>query len=640
MIKIFLIESQKIVREGLKSLLEEESDFKVVASEHQNIKISEINYLQPDLILISLNILDNANFNFFHIFDQSDLTSNKSQIFNHIKTIIFADKIDQSLLNKALQLNCEGYLLKDSSVKELKQAIHSVYNGYKHIGNSFLAQVKQFSFIDKSSAKFLQENVIYSPDYLNSGLIKTNNHQLDYEQENLNNTEILIPKSQAPFSLKPKNNYLVTSVQKYSASKQPHWLHSIASSVLLISLGCAAGIVGVISLKERTAKSFAPIVRYGTVETEVIPIKSNYAGKIKALDLEVGDLVETDEIVAKLESQFYQQQGQIIADFTQQIAKTQEQIKNQNQLLAINKFYLNNEKQKLQQLFNENSHIESTTQSKINETRADFTSVLKDIQEEEKVALSNYQQLQKLKEKKVVSAQELARAKQVWIIAHNKLTESRDKQRQNSLKLSPQEVKVENNKQQDLDHLRENIEQWQTQVRERDNTVKLLKQDLNDARNRLNKVQDSYQKQQLIDIFAPARGVIYKVNQENNELLHEEQTLIELLDCNNLWIEVMVNASLLEKINLQQPVKLEVETLHQNLSGIVSSLHSVQNFNQEYAADLLPQISQLNPQSAKNLLDNKLLFKIKIDFPIPDNHAEQHMFCGWKEAATVTFNSK
>jgi len=352
------------------------------------------------------------------------------------------------------------------------------------------------------------------------------------------------------------------------------------------------------------------------------------------------DLVETDEIVAKLESQFYQQQEQIIADFTQQIAKTQEQIKNQNQLLAINKFYLNNEKQKLQQLFNENSNIESTTQSKINETKADFTSVLKDIQKEEKVALSNYQQLQKLKEKKVVSAQELARAKQVWIIAHNKLMESRDNQRQNSLKLSPQEVKVENNKQQDLDHLRENIEQWQTQVRERDNTVKLLKQDLNDARNRLNKVQDSYQKQQLIDIFAPARGVIYKVNQENNELLHEEQTLIELLDCNNLWIEVMVNASLLEKINLQQPVKLEVETLHQNLSGIVSSLHSVQNFNQEYAADLLPQISQLNPQSAKNLLDNKLLFKIKIDFPIPDNHAEQHMFCGWKETATVTFNSK
>ena len=49
--KIFLIESQKIVREGLKVLLEEEPDFQIFASDNKDVKISQINQFNPSIIL-------------------------------------------------------------------------------------------------------------------------------------------------------------------------------------------------------------------------------------------------------------------------------------------------------------------------------------------------------------------------------------------------------------------------------------------------------------------------------------------------------------------------------------------------------------------------------------------------------------
>ena len=68
-IKIYLIEQQKIVREGIKVLLEEEQDFKVFNSSSKDVKISSINNLQPDILLISLDNLDENDFSYLNIFD-------------------------------------------------------------------------------------------------------------------------------------------------------------------------------------------------------------------------------------------------------------------------------------------------------------------------------------------------------------------------------------------------------------------------------------------------------------------------------------------------------------------------------------------------------------------------------------------
>ena len=648
MIKIFLIESQKIVREGLKVLLEEESDFQVFANDNKDVKISQINQFEPDILLISLDNLDDADFDYINIFRRPHGNSNKLNNYQNIEIIVFAGKVDKFILNKALQLNCKGYLLKDSSIDELKQAIRSVYNGYKHIGNSVFSQIEQFSLVDNYPVKFSENNLIYGQEDLNTGLIttnNTNNNQLYFDHINLNNREKVIPKIQESLIIKPnknKSDRFNANDQKYFASKQQNLLRSIGSSFLLITVGCVAGIVGVFSVRDRATESFKPIVQYGIVQGELMPIKTNYLGRISQLYFEVGDLVEVNEIVAQLESQSYRQQEQIIADFTQQIERIKQQIDNQKQLLAINQSHLNKERQKLQQLVAKKLEFKPTIQSQQEKSTVEAQLILKDVQEEVNVAFANYQKMQKLMEQKIVSFSELSRAKQVLTISQNKLIQIQNSHSKNSVNFSQKEAKAKTNQGQNIEyieHLQENIELWQTQVKEKENTITLLLKDLDNVQNRLKKVQNNYEQQQVINIKSPTRGIVFHINQDNNELLHEEQTLMELLNCNNLWIEVIVDVNHLAKINFLQSAMVNLNDAQHSLSGAITSIHPLQNFGKEYSEDLLTQSSKLSYNSTENYLDNQPLFKIKIDFSIPDNYAEQYRFCALQETAVVTFNN-
>ena len=137
-IKVFLIEQQKIVRQGIKVLLEEEPDLQVFTSQNKDVKISLLNHLKPDILFVSLDNLDENDFSYLNIFHE---LNNDSFQFSRLKIIIYANQVNQYILARSLQLGCDGYLLKESSIEELKQAIRSVYNGYKHIGNSVFGEI-------------------------------------------------------------------------------------------------------------------------------------------------------------------------------------------------------------------------------------------------------------------------------------------------------------------------------------------------------------------------------------------------------------------------------------------------------------------------------------------------------------------
>lgn len=84
------------------------------------------------------------------------------------RIVVYAEKVNEFVLNKALSIGCQGYLLKESSIEELKQAIRSVYQGYKHIGNSIFSQVKQLSI--KSNGVALKPDIAIEGDSYQTGL--------------------------------------------------------------------------------------------------------------------------------------------------------------------------------------------------------------------------------------------------------------------------------------------------------------------------------------------------------------------------------------------------------------------------------------------------------------------------------------
>jgi DNA-binding NarL/FixJ family response regulator/multidrug resistance efflux pump len=624
MIKIFLIESQRIVREGLKVLLNAESDFQVFASDNKDVKISLINQLKPDIILIGLDNLDEADFDYLNIFSVRNKHPYQLEYLeysNQPRIIIFAGKVDELILNKALNWGCDGYLLKESPIEELKQAIRSVYNGYKHIGNSVFNLIKQFSVTDKSSVKALEKTLVNSQENYRIGLITTSSDRLSFEH--INNREIIIPKSEESPTIVPEVDYPTMYSMDRSESKKRDWLRSIGSSLILISLGCAAGILGVLSIRDRAAKSFSPIDEYGIVYGEILPIRTPYLGTIKQLGYKVGDVIEAGAIITKLEPQYNRQQEQIIAEISKQIEIIEQQIEQEKQLLAVTQSHLNSNKHKRQQ--------SSSISLEQDDSNIVSGSLLKDVQEKVRLAFANYQRLQKLEQQKAVSQQEAAHAKQAWMTAQNELIQLQNDRRKNLPEFPNQEAKLQSKNKQNLEDLRNNIniEIWTTQAKEREKIINLLAKNLGDAKKHLLKVTNSYQEQRLINIKAPLTGVVYQINKNTDQLLDKDRTIIELLNCNNLWVEIIVDGNLLKKINLQQLTRLNFGNRHKDLIAKISSVQPLQNFGSDYSK-----------HSLKNLADRTSLFKIVINFSISDNYARGHKFCGVGKNAIVTFNNQ
>lgn len=644
MIKIFLIETQKIVREGLKVLLEEESDFQVFCSDNKDVKISLLNRLQPNLILISLDNLDERDFDYLNIF--KNLQSNAPQLAkNQLKIIVYAGKVNQFILNKALQLGCEGYLLKESSIAELKQAIRSVHNGYKHIGNSVFNQLEQLSITEKSPVDFSEPRLVKSNKYHNTDLISTSSNELIYEELNSSDRELIKVNNQEYLTTKSFTDSAPTIYTKnYLESQLQNWRQNISSNLFLVGLGCIAGVVGIFSVRERAAKTFSPIVRYGLVKGEIVAIKAPDTGTIKQLNYQVGDLVKTDEILAKLESQNNQELEQIINNIAQQIEVTQRQIKSQKQLLAITQSHFDSERQKLEKLLVSNSDTQSQISSNPNwdqaKTNLESSSVA-NVQAEFQVAHRNYQKLLQLKEQNLVSDQELQLVKQVYIAAHDKLNQVKANQNAVDSNISEKGTNSQQPSQKSLVDFSKSIEEWSVKVTEQENIIKSLIKELNNSRQRLTEVKNTYRQQQLVNIKAPLTGIVYQHNQITNETLNKDQTIIELLDCNRLWVEVLVNDELVPQINLQQSAMLSFGTIEPSLSGRISSLQPLLNYSQNYSEstlNLLPNLKN-NFGENSNSSNAESFYKIKIDFSIPDDYALGSKVCGQQETAAVTFNN-
>ena len=117
-LKILLADDHRIMRDGLRSLLEKQPDMEVVAEADNGrtaIKLSR--KLRPDVIVMDINMPD---------LNGIDATRQIVDEFPEIKVVAFSMHTDQQFVTGALKAGVSGYLQKDSAFEELDRAIHSV----------------------------------------------------------------------------------------------------------------------------------------------------------------------------------------------------------------------------------------------------------------------------------------------------------------------------------------------------------------------------------------------------------------------------------------------------------------------------------------------------------------------------------
>ena len=125
MIKLMIVDDHSMVREGLKQLLELDEEFVVVSQASDGKEgLERLINDKPEVLLLDINL---PNMNGLEM-----LKEIKERRID-VKVLILTIHNEVDYLMKAVEIGCDGYVLKDSDSNLLKKAIYSVYNG-----NSFI----------------------------------------------------------------------------------------------------------------------------------------------------------------------------------------------------------------------------------------------------------------------------------------------------------------------------------------------------------------------------------------------------------------------------------------------------------------------------------------------------------------------
>lgn len=133
MIRILLVDDQKLIRQGLKALLELDPEIDIIGSASDGqAAIEQVDILNPDIALIDIRMPG---------MDGVTATRIISERFPETKTIVLSGYDDEEYLAEALRAGAKGYLLKDTPAEELLDVIRAVYKGYTQIGPGLLEKI-------------------------------------------------------------------------------------------------------------------------------------------------------------------------------------------------------------------------------------------------------------------------------------------------------------------------------------------------------------------------------------------------------------------------------------------------------------------------------------------------------------------
>lgn len=133
MIRVLLVDDQNLVQQGIKVLLEQDPTIKVVGTvKDGRSAVMAIEKLSPDVVLLDIEMPG---------MDGITATKYITRLAPQTRVIILSSHDDKKYLTRALMAGAKSYILKDSLMRDLRQSVISVYNGYTQIESRLLAKI-------------------------------------------------------------------------------------------------------------------------------------------------------------------------------------------------------------------------------------------------------------------------------------------------------------------------------------------------------------------------------------------------------------------------------------------------------------------------------------------------------------------
>ncbi|MEL6928394.1 MAG: response regulator transcription factor [Cyanobacteria bacterium J06600_6] len=127
MTRILIVDDLNSIREFLKINLSSEPDIEVVAlADNGKAAIAQTEEHKPDIILMDINMPG--------AFDGIEATAQIVQRFPETKVLLLTSQDDRQQLDKALKAGSRGYILKNTSIKDIANIIRLAEKGFFQIG--------------------------------------------------------------------------------------------------------------------------------------------------------------------------------------------------------------------------------------------------------------------------------------------------------------------------------------------------------------------------------------------------------------------------------------------------------------------------------------------------------------------------
>jgi two-component system, NarL family, nitrate/nitrite response regulator NarL len=155
-IRVVLADDHVFVRDGIKSLLENEANIMVVGEATDGLEALEVvEKWQPDLLIVDIRMPHLTGI---------EVVEKLRSLGNPVKIVMLSMHESEEYVLKSIQAGADGYLLKGSSKDEFLKALHTVANGGKYfsgdISSILIGQLTHTTLITESKPVFDEEMLI------------------------------------------------------------------------------------------------------------------------------------------------------------------------------------------------------------------------------------------------------------------------------------------------------------------------------------------------------------------------------------------------------------------------------------------------------------------------------------------------